>query len=149
MSFFGHNIRFWRKREKFSQERFADMLGITRSKLATYESSVEPRYDFLISLADKFRVNIHYFLSLEMTNSTFDQFFVSEEENAVKAGPNKKTEIIEMIQTLTKEESLPARIDVKDALILKVIQLFDEHDEVQNEFLRYLKQGKNSAYRKP
>lgn len=61
------NIAYLRKREGFSQEVFAEKIGIKRSTLSSYEEyRAVPNYDLLIKICNFFGVSISDMILEEM-----------------------------------------------------------------------------------
>lgn len=68
-TFFAHNILFLRNqlKEKTSQQKLADLLGIKKSTLAAYEAGrAEPCYADLVRLATFFDVTLDHLLTLQL-----------------------------------------------------------------------------------
>lgn len=136
MSILGDNIRFWRKREGLSQEKFAKKLGINRGKLATYEESVEPRQEFLLALVDNFQVNLHNMLTRRMTAATFDSFFIGKDELEFSlASSTFRSQVIEQLMYL----KTPDNSDKVDKLIIAVSRMMEENHDLREELLILLK----------
>ena len=62
------NIKFMRNRRKVSQQLLAEELGITRSKLNSYERGVQPNTELLIQLSLFFNVSIDDFIKKNTFN---------------------------------------------------------------------------------
>ncbi|MBB6325021.1 transcriptional regulator with XRE-family HTH domain [Algoriphagus iocasae] len=62
------NIKFLRKKKNLTQEVLASTLGISRSKLAGYESSVNPPLDTLVKLSDALGVSLDILLREDLTS---------------------------------------------------------------------------------
>lgn len=143
MSYFSHNLKFWRTQKGLSQEKFATELGINRGKLATYEEAVEPRQEFLISLVDNFHINLHYFLTRKMTEGTFDTFFLDDpSEDFTIEKKQLGTAIISKMQIMADEENPTERKRLSDELTLDVSRMIEEKQEVQEQLLLLMKRLK-------
>jgi len=62
------NIKFLRKKKNLTQEMLASTLGISRSKLAGYESSVNPPLDTLVKISDALGVSVDILLREDLTS---------------------------------------------------------------------------------
>lgn len=144
MSYFSHNLKFWRKKIGLSQEKFARRLGVNRGKLATYEESVEPRQEFLLFLVEKFNVNLHYFFTRKMTEGTYDTFFLDFANQDLP--PEKKrmgTEVIGKVQALIEEENPEERRRLSNEIVVNVARMIEENKEMKEELLIFMKRMKD------
>ncbi|MBN7815574.1 XRE family transcriptional regulator [Algoriphagus pacificus] len=62
------NIKFIRKKKNLTQEMLASTLGISRSKLAGYESSVNPPLDTLVKISDTLGVSVDILLREDLSS---------------------------------------------------------------------------------
>ncbi len=69
MHSFSNNLRFLRNRDKKNQHELAEALGITRSKLNSYENGVaqNPPIDFLIKLNQYFKISIDNLICTDLS----------------------------------------------------------------------------------
>lgn len=66
---FGNKLRKLRKERSWTQEELANMLGITKSVVSAYETSLRyPSYDILIRITQIFGVTSDYMLGIEKNN---------------------------------------------------------------------------------
>lgn len=64
-----NNIKYLRKKHKFSQETLAEKLGINRSNIAAYESkNVEPRLKIILEIAKLFNVSVQTLIEKKIEN---------------------------------------------------------------------------------
>ena len=67
MSLFSDNIRSLRGKQKISQEKFAESLGITRGRYVKYEDGTsEPPYEILKKISKCFHISIDLLLSVDV-----------------------------------------------------------------------------------
>lgn len=67
MSLFSDNIRTLRIKDKISQEKLAEQLGITRGRYVKYEDGTsEAPYDILKTIASHFHISIDLLLSVDV-----------------------------------------------------------------------------------
>lgn len=66
---FGNNIKFLRNREKSSQEELAEILGITRAKLTSWENGTvkSPLPEDYMKVSDHFRISIDNLLRVDLS----------------------------------------------------------------------------------
>ncbi|MBE5775643.1 MAG: helix-turn-helix transcriptional regulator [Clostridiales bacterium] len=69
---FGNRLRELRDSKKMTQKQLAERLGLTKSVISAYETSMRyPSYDVLVRIASIFRVSTDYLLGMEQ-NRTID-----------------------------------------------------------------------------
>lgn len=87
---FGNTLKTLRIKEHMTQAELAQKLGLTKSVISAYETSLRlPSYDVLIHIAKIFNVSTDYLLGIEQKN-TIDLSGISQEEvdaliNLIKA----------------------------------------------------------------
>ena len=143
MSYFSHNLKFWRLQKGLSQQKFAAELGTNRGKLSTYEESVEPRQEFLMSLVENFKVNLHYFLTRKMTESNFETFFLDHPDQDLP--PDKKlmgSEIITKLLALSDEEDREKRRKLTHEITLDITGFIEENNSMKDELFAFVKRLK-------
>ena len=64
----GTNLKLLRKKKNLTQDVLASAIGISRSKLAGYESSVNPPLDTLVKLSDVLGVSLDILLREDLTS---------------------------------------------------------------------------------
>ena len=63
------NIRFLRKQKKLSQDEFAQLIGLNRGNIASYENgTAEPKICNLLKMADYFGIPLTFFTRVDLTN---------------------------------------------------------------------------------
>lgn len=69
---FGEKLKEFRKREKMSQQKLADLLGVGQSTVAMWEKGKNsPEYDSLINIANIFSVSIDYLTGQKPQKSSY------------------------------------------------------------------------------
>lgn len=58
-------IKLLRKQRNWSQQKLADMMNVSRSTVAMWESGTQPSNETLIKLASLFEVSLDYLLNVE------------------------------------------------------------------------------------
>lgn len=77
-----HNIKYLRGLKSLSQEKLADELGITRSRLGAYEENRnEPPIEILIKLSDYFHISIDVLIRVDLRKT--------KPENLIKLNNNR------------------------------------------------------------
>ena len=142
MSVFNSNIRFLRKKLRLSQQKFADDLGEKRGKIAAYEESADARPEFYKKLIDLYQINLHRFLIDRMTEETYDSFFIRNEPGIFQepAGEySNKSEVINKILDLKREDSFEQRAKLSDEVISMVVRLIEENGNLHRKLLESIK----------
>jgi transcriptional regulator with XRE-family HTH domain len=74
MSIFSENIRYLRAQLKYSQQKIADDLVITRGRYSKYEDGdTEPPIEILLKISRYFRVSIDLLVSVELRRFPLDE----------------------------------------------------------------------------
>jgi len=69
MTYIPNNIKFLRKKNGFTQETFAEALGINRPSVGAYEEGrADPRLTTLSKIADLFHVSVDELINEDLTN---------------------------------------------------------------------------------
>ncbi|MEQ9403884.1 MAG: helix-turn-helix transcriptional regulator [Cyclobacteriaceae bacterium] len=75
MDLINKNIRALRKlRNVKSQSEFGEIIGVPAHNINKYEHNVIPKPDVLRSIASQFQVNLHLFITKELTELNFEEF---------------------------------------------------------------------------
>ena len=75
MDLINKNIRALRKLENIkSQSEFGDIIGVPTHNINKYENNVIPKPEVLRNIASEFKINLHLFLTKELTESNFEEF---------------------------------------------------------------------------
>jgi len=70
MNYISKNIKHLRKLKKLSQERLAEELKVTRSRIGSYEENRSaPTIEFLITFSDYFKIPIDILLRNDLTKA--------------------------------------------------------------------------------
>ncbi len=80
MDLINQNIRTLRKLESIkSQTEFGKIIGVPSHNINKYENSVIPKPEVLRSIATAFNINLHLFLTRELTEKNYDDFKVERD----------------------------------------------------------------------
>lgn len=75
MDIINQNIRTLRKLENIkSQSEFGNIIGVPAHNINKYENNVIPKPEILRSIADKFKIDLHLFITKELTEANFEEF---------------------------------------------------------------------------
>lgn len=75
MDLINKNIRALRKLKSIkSQSEFGKIIGVPAHNINKYEHNVIPKPDVLRSIADKFEIDLHLFITKELVESNFEEF---------------------------------------------------------------------------
>jgi transcriptional regulator with XRE-family HTH domain len=76
--FFADNLRFLRKRKRFSQQHLADLIEVNRTTLSSYESGTQPPFPVLLRISDVFHLSIDALVRINL--SKLSEYELSEIE---------------------------------------------------------------------
>lgn len=143
MGVFNSNIRFLRKRLRLSQQKLAEDLGEKRGKIAAYEESADARPEFYKKLVDRYRIDLHRFLTEEMTHDSYHSFFLSDISGMKASEPTggylSRSEIIGYIQELKNESDPEARSQLADKITTMTVHLIEENGNLHKEILEMIR----------
>lgn len=77
------NIKALRKLENIkSQSEFGRIIGVPSHNINKYENNVIPKPEVLRSIAESFNINLHLFITKEMTEGNFEEFKIEHNTEA-------------------------------------------------------------------
>ncbi|UXP30930.1 helix-turn-helix domain-containing protein [Reichenbachiella agarivorans] len=77
------NIKFLRKKFGYTQETFAEAIGIKRSLVGAYEEGrADPRLNNLLRMSELFNVSVHTLISKDVSQLTDEDLHMSSEDGA-------------------------------------------------------------------
>ncbi len=83
MDIINQNIRALRKFENIkSQSEFGKILGVPSHNINKYENNVIPKPEVLRVIAEKFNINLHLFLTKELTEENYEEFKIEHNTEA-------------------------------------------------------------------
>lgn len=104
MSFFGKNIRKIRSIKKISQAVFAEIFGLSRASIGSYEEGrAEPKLEIIIQIANHFSITIDELINKELTVNDLYHFNLNTEPVFKQTPPAPLFSINEMTLCLTKD----------------------------------------------
>ncbi|MGZ2369991.1 helix-turn-helix domain-containing protein [Ancylomarina sp. YFZ004] len=121
---FGKNIKKIRSIKKLSQVAFAEMFGLKRSSIGSYEEErAEPKLEIIIKIAKYFNISVDSLVNREITVNELYNFHLPDEiiDN------NKGIKKIKGKKQLTKEISLISSNDI----LLKTLEHATSRSECQ------------------
>ncbi len=140
---FNSNIRFLRKKLGLSQQKLAEELGEKRGKIAAYEEAADARPDFYKKLIEKYRIDLHLFLTEEMTEDSYLSFFLSEDSGMKVSEPSgeylSKSEMISYVQRLKNEPDPEIRLQLADRITTMIVNLIEENGNLHKEMLEMIR----------
>ena len=75
MDLINKNIKTLRKLENIkSQGEFGDIIGVPSHNINKYENNVIPKPDILRKVAEEFGINLHLFITKELTEANYEEF---------------------------------------------------------------------------
>ncbi len=83
MDLINHNIKALRKLENIkSQSEFGKIIQVPSHNINKYENGVIPKPEVLRSIAEQFKINLHLFITKELTEENFEQFKIEHNTEA-------------------------------------------------------------------
>jgi len=134
-SFFSKNFKYLRKQKNISQTELADALGISRSKIASYEGrGVEPKLKLLVDIARYFDVSIEDLIGkdIEQTINESGRSAVNSFKNQSKS----KTDMSDSSSALYLNIDASENLDkfLKDsATVIKMLEGFKVFYKIKTE----------------
>ncbi len=75
MDLINKNIRSLRKLKNIkSQSEFGEIIGVPTHNINKYEHNVIPKPEVLRTIASEFKINLHLFITKELTEHNFEEF---------------------------------------------------------------------------
>lgn len=75
MDLINKNIRALRKLENIkSQNEFGERIGVPAHNINKYENNVIPKPEVIRNIAAEFKINLHLFFTIELTEFNFEEF---------------------------------------------------------------------------
>ncbi len=91
MALIGKNIRKIRSVKQLSQQAFADLFGVSRASVGSYEEGrADPKIDTIIAIANYFSITLEEFLTKELTVNDLYHFDVFKAKLGKEKKPNTK-----------------------------------------------------------
>lgn len=87
MDTINHNIRALRKYENIkSQSEFGKLIGVPSHNINKYENGVIPKPEVLRTIAKEFGINLHLFITKELSEENYEQFKIEHNTEAKLEG---------------------------------------------------------------
>ena len=84
MSIFSENIRYLRAQKQLSQQKLADQLEITRSRLSKYEDGLsEPPLDLLRKISGYYHISIDLLISTDVRKIDYENLLTLADNRIV------------------------------------------------------------------
>lgn len=125
-SYLAHNLKFLRKKHKISQEKLSSDLGITRNKIASYESrNIEPKLELIIALSEYFHISIDDLIKTPISDENYASMLVKGSQD-----PKAESKSLEISLNLNKKKAI-ARFIAENAKIGKIINGFKAFQDIK------------------
>lgn len=83
MDLINKNIKTLRKLENIkSQSEFGDIIGVPSHNINKYENNVIPKPEILRRVAEQFKINLHLFITKELSESNYEEFRIEHNTEA-------------------------------------------------------------------
>ncbi|MFY0652653.1 MAG: LexA family transcriptional regulator [Cyclobacteriaceae bacterium] len=100
------NIKFLRKKEGYTQETFADVIGIKRSLVGAYEEGrADPRLNNLLKMSEVFGVSVDTMISKNVTELSEDELYAGDNQNLKVLAITMDSEENENIELIPQKAS--------------------------------------------
>lgn len=101
MTYIGKNIRKIRGVKKLSQQAFADLFGLTRANIGSYEEGrAEPKITTIVEIANKFSLDVEAILNKELKVNEISNFkgqLESEKINLNAINPDLEARLVPFV----------------------------------------------------
>jgi transcriptional regulator with XRE-family HTH domain len=117
--FLSKNLKLLRSYIGESQDSFAQIFGLKRTNIASYEGGTEPKLSFLLDVANHFHIKLDDLISCDL-NSHMELLDTREEAKDVNAAPDNEEcmRLRKENEELKKDKAILAeQIALKDQLI--------------------------------
>ncbi len=133
---FNTNLRYFCEKEGLSQQRLADIMGVKRGKVAGYFYQTTPKVEFQNRFANKFKLDLGKFLTVEMNEDNYHSFFVNAEPvDQVAEGREvykTKSELIDLLILAKKSDDQLEISRLIDEAIRLYGKVLDENDRLKD-----------------
>lgn len=147
MGLINDNLRFLRNRQKLSQQKLADRIGVNRSNIDSYERNSTPPLEVLDTIANTFGINLQMMIAERMTEYNFDQFLINgnHQESQVnepvgRYGQFKKQNFYNLMVKIRNTDEKGSRALLVDQAIEMVNLLEDEKSAIHHELFDLIKE---------
>ena len=128
-----------------SQQKLADMLDVSRGKVAGYFYETQAKTDFNQKLSEKFHLDLGKFLTVEMEDDNYMSFFTTtHEDSKLVMEPESSYRKSDAIDLLLKAKKASTK-DEQERLIEEAIVIYgkimDENSRLKDELMEVLKKG--------
>lgn len=140
-SIFSNNLKSLRIDNDYSQQKLADLLGISRSRYANYENALsEPSLDILISLSNIFNCSVDDLLKIKINTLLTEKPKLSVSLNEFNYSKLKTQLINHKTFYENKKKTILSEIDNKIKEIDNILNFLEKTklefaDELSNDFI--------------
>lgn len=120
MIYLSQNIKYLRGAKKLSQEALAEVIGVNRTQVASYEDGVWPKAEVLLTLSRCFKVSIDDLLRKKLEKSDFIynenlEPVIPEQDKRIERLERRVDDLIAMNKNLIEaNRMLAARVKVEE-----------------------------------
>ncbi len=128
-----------------SQQKFADILGEKRGKVAGYFYETQSKPDFHQKLAQHFHLDVGKFLTLEMNENNYESFFTTNDDQLTtvqepKEDYGKRTNAVDLLLKSKQTEDKIQRDRMIDDALSAFMKVLDQNDALREEILKLQKE---------
>ncbi len=127
-----------------SQQKFADLLGEKRGKVAGYFYETQSKPNFHHKLAEQFHLDLGKFLTLEMNEVNYESFFTTKNDQITTVQEpdedyGKRMNAIDLLLKAKRTEDKTTRDKLIDEALSAYMKALDRNDTLREEILKLQK----------
>lgn len=143
MTPFNHNVRYLRIKIGLSQSKFANLIGVNRGNISTYESGANASDEIKKAIADHFNLDLSKLLTIRINDNNYESFLRSEKSpNDFVSEPSesyKKTDIIDLLISAIDETDESRRVKMIQQSIKLYGRVLEENGLLKSEISKLQK----------
>ncbi len=146
---FSKNLIFLRSISNLSQQALADLIGVNRGNIDSYERGSHPKPEIMLKIANYFGIELQTIIAVELDSDKYSSLMKSESIEGSDSQENPKTSNLDCPFAKAKFMSLMIRIkqepdeqvrsQLVDEALLLVSKLEDETNSLKSEVFKYLR----------
>lgn len=126
MTHIGKNIRKIRGVKKLSQQAFADLFGLTRANIGSYEEGrAEPKIATIVEIANKFSLDVEAILNKELKVNEISNFKGQPEKTNASTSPLNPDLEARLIPFVSRDNRMTYLNNLESELYLNYIPRFE------------------------
>ncbi|MEM6829681.1 MAG: helix-turn-helix transcriptional regulator [Bacteroidota bacterium] len=128
------------KKMGFSQQKFADKLGVPRGKVSGYFYKTQAKPDFQKKIAEAFNLDWGRYLTIKMNDFNFESFFLISDSHVKEPEPfYHNSGILNVLIRAKNSEDKHERDQLIDEAISLAGRLMEESSRLNNELVKAMR----------